>query len=72
MLFNRRFEDHIYERTAENCQMSNFVYVENFMFYVPFKNIQQKIPTKFVSTLVLSFALANRVTKDLIVMQICF
>ena len=68
MLFNRRFEDHIYERIAEICQMSNFVYTENFMFYVLFKNIQQKIPTKFVSTPVLSFALANCVTKDLIVM----
>ena len=86
MLSNRWLKDH--ERIAENYQV---LYAK---FRVLFKNIQRKIATKFLSTLVLSLALekfvcaspkqkylnmlqynskgcslANRETKDPIVMQ---
>ena len=33
MLFNRKPEDYIYERTSENYQMSNFMYTQNFYVY---------------------------------------
>ena len=87
LLSNRWFKDHV--RTAENYQI---LYAK---FHVLFKNIQQKLATKFLSILVLSLALekffcaksnqkylnilqyyskgcslANRDTKDPIVMQI--
>ena len=42
-----------YEQTAENCQI---LYTN---FHILFKNILQKIPRKFVSTLVLSLALGK-------------
>ena len=56
MLSNRWLQDCIYEQTAENCQVSNFMYTN---FPVLFKKIQQKIPTKFVWTVVLLLALEN-------------
>ena len=87
MLSNRWLKDHI--QIAENCQI---LYAK---FHVLFKNIQRKIATKFISTLVISLTLeksicakpnqkylnmlqsysigcylANRDTKDPIVMQI--
>ena len=51
MLSNRRLKDHV--RTAKNCQI---LYAK---FHVLFKNIQRKIATKFLSTLLLSPALEN-------------
>ena len=51
MLSNRWLKNYV--RTAENCQI---LYAK---FYVLFKNIQRKIATKFLSTLVLSLALEN-------------
>ena len=51
MLSNRWLKNYV--RTAENCHI---LYAK---FYVLFKNIQRKIATKFLSTLVLSLALEN-------------
>ena len=44
------------------------LYKQNLMFFL--KKHPAKNPIKFVSTVVLWFALANHVTKELIVMQI--
>ena len=51
MLSNQWLKDHI--QTAENCQI---LYAK---FNVLFKNIQPKITTKFISTLVQSTVLEN-------------
>ena len=51
MLLNCWLKDH--EQTAENCQI---LYAK---FHIPFKNLLQKIPRKFIFTFVISLALEN-------------